>query len=172
MYTQRNSKSRERGSTIIEFAVVASAFFMMLIGICAGSNLYFTHNALVEATRRGARYAATEPADTICGTPTQGPSNCPACLTRIQNYAVYGNSAGTGSPLVNGLQPSNVTVEYLMVNGAKFGVGSGAVSVSITGYNYNFVIPFVNQVITMPAYRTTAAGESAGVLPGPACVTN
>lgn len=167
MNREGNKRSGERGSTIIEFAVVASVFFMMLIGICAGANLYFTHNALVEATRRGARYAAGQPAHPTCGTPTTGSNTCSACLTRIQNYAVYGNSAGTGSPLVNGLQPSNINVGY-----SNFGVGSGSVSVSITGYNYNFVIPFVNQVITMPAYRTTAAGESAGVLPGPACVTN
>jgi hypothetical protein len=145
---------------------------MMLIGICAGANLYFTHNALVEATRRGARYAAGQPADTICGTPTHGSSNCSACLTRIQNYTVYGNSAGTGSPLVNGLQPSNVTVAYSTVNGADFGVGSGAVSVGITGYTYSYVIPFINQQITMPAYTTTATGESAGVLPDRTCVTN
>ncbi len=140
---------------------------MMLLAICAGSNLYFTHNALVEATRRGARYAATEPANSTCGTVTNGASNCSSCLTRIQNYAIYGNAAGTGSPLVNGLQPSNVKVEY-----SSFGVGQGSVSVSITGYTYYFVIPGINKQITMPAYRTTAAGESAGVLPDGTCVTN
>ena len=167
MYMQRNSKHAERGSTIIEFAVVATFLFMMLIGICAGANLYFTHNALVEATRRGARYAAGQPADTICGTPTTGFNNCAACLTRIRNYAVYGNSAGAGSPLVNGLQASNIQVQY-----SGFGVGAGSVSVSITGYTYSYVIPFINQQITMPAYTTTAAGESAGVLPDRSCVTN
>jgi hypothetical protein len=167
MYKRRNSKSGERGSTIIEFAVVASVFFMMLIGICAGANLYFTHNALVEATRRGARYAAGQPAHTTCGTPTTGSNTCAACLTRIQNYAVYGNSAGTGSPLVNGLQRANINVVY-----SNFGVGQGSVSVSITGYTYNYVIPFINRQITMPAYTSTAAGESAGVLPDRTCVTN
>ena len=168
MYTRRNNgKSGERGSTIIEFAVVASGLFMMLIGICAGANLYFTHNALVEVTRRGARYAASEPASPTCGTLTSGQNTCSACLTRIRNFSVYGNSAGTGSALVNGLQPSNVNVQY-----SNFGVGTGSVSVSITGYTYYFAIPFVNQQITMPAHTTTAAGESAGVLPDRTCVTN
>jgi Flp pilus assembly protein TadG len=168
MYRQRNKWSDERGSTLIEFAVVSSVFFMMLLAICAGSNLYFTHNALVEATRRGARYAATEPAapDTQCGKPTTGPNTCSSCLTRIQNYTIYGNAAGTGPNLL-GLQPSNVTVEY-----SNFSVGTGSVSVSITGYTYYFVVPGINRQITMPAYRTTAAGESAGVLPDGTCVTN
>lgn len=161
--SQSNKKSSERGSTLIEFAVVSSVFFMMLLAICAGSNLYFTHNALVEATRRGARYAATQAAASPAGTITTG-TNVGPSLTAIRNYAIYGNTAGTGSNLV-GLQPANVTVEY-----SNFGVGSGSVSVSITGYTYNFVIPGINQQITMPAYRSTAAGESAGTCPGaPPC---
>jgi Flp pilus assembly protein TadG len=167
MRISNTKRSEERGSTLIEFAVVSSVFFLMLIAICAGASLYFTHNALVEATRRGARYAATQPADVQCGKVTSGPSNCSACLTRIRNYAVYGNSGGTGSPLVNGLQPSNILVEY-----SAFGVGMGSVSVSITGFTYDFVVPGISHQITMPAYRTTATGESAGVLPDRTCVTN
>jgi Flp pilus assembly protein TadG len=167
MDRKRNNRKGERGSTLIEFTVVATTFFMMLIAICAGSNLYFTHNALVEVTRRGARYAATQPSAATCGTVTNGASTCSACLTRIRNYAIYGNSAGTGSPMVNGLQPSNVNVVY-----SNFGVGQGSVSVNITGYTYNFVIPFINRQITMPAYTTTAGGENAGVLPDGTCVTN
>ena len=162
MYRPLNNRSRERGSTLIEFTVVASGFFMMLLAIVAGSNLYFTHNALVEATRRGARYAATQAASNPAGLSTACPlTNAGPSLTAIRNYTIYGNSAGTGSPLLNGLQPSNINVEYY-----NFGVGTGSVSVSITGYTYYFVIPFINQQITMPAYRTTTAGESAGALPG------
>jgi Flp pilus assembly protein TadG len=155
MDMQRKIRSGERGSTLIEFAVVASAFFMMLLGICAASNLYFTHNAMVEATRRGARYAATQAAHTTAGTITSG-TNVGPSLTNIRNYTIYGNTAGTGPNLVN-LQPANVKVEY-----SNFGVGTGSVSVSITGYTYNFVVPGINRQIAMPAYRSTAAGESAG----------
>ncbi len=155
----RAKESGELGGTLIEFTVVASVFLMMLIGICAGANLYFTHNALVEATRRGARFAATQAASTPAGVPTTGQSGCASCLTDIQNYTIYGNTAGTGSNLLN-LQPANVSVEY-----ASFGVGAGTVSASITGYNYNFVIPGINKTITMPPYRSTAAGESAGTAP-------
>jgi len=37
--------------------------------------------------------------------------------------------------------------------------------VSITGFNYNFVIPGISRVIAMPAYRTAVPGESAGAFP-------
>jgi Flp pilus assembly protein TadG len=160
-------RSSERGGTLIEFAVVASAFFMMLLAICAGSNLYFTHNALVEATRRGARFAATQQAATPAGAlrNTAGgspPASCDSTgprLAQIRNYAIYGNTAGTGTNLL-GLQPANICVEY-----TNFGVGTGSVSVSITGYTYSFVIPGINRQITMPAYRSTAVGESVGTAP-------
>jgi Flp pilus assembly protein TadG len=165
--SSQGNKSGERGGTLIEFAVVSTVFFMMLLAICAGSNLYFSHNALVEATRRGARFAATQAAHATPGTivTTGGVCSTSSCdatgprLTAIRNYTIYGNEDGTGTNLLN-LQPANVCVQY-----CNFGVGTGSVSVSITGYTYNFVIPGINQQITMPAYRSTAAGESAGTTP-------
>jgi Flp pilus assembly protein TadG len=161
-------KSNQRGSTIIEFAVVASAFFLMLIAICAGAALYFTHNALVEATRRGARYAASQPASTPAGVPTPPTANSSVIdvgpsLAAIRNYTIYGNAAGTGTKLVN-INPANVHVQY-----QNFGVGQGSVSVYVTGYTYNFSIPGINEQISMPSYRTTFAGESAGTCPAGAC---
>jgi len=161
------NKSSESGGSLIEFAVVASIFFTMLLAICAGSNLYFTHNALVEATRRGARFAATKaasnPAGTIRNTPPgTPPASCDSTgpsLTAIRNYTIYGNEAGTGTNVL-GLQPANICVEY-----SGFGVGTGSVSVSITGYTYSFIVPGINRQITMPAYRSTAVGESVGTIP-------
>jgi hypothetical protein len=154
----------EAGSTLIEFVVVATMLFVMLIGICAGGNLYFTHNAMVESTRRGARFAATQAANTPVGSPRTTAANvCDAtgpALTDIQNYTVYGNTAGTGPKLVNGIDRANVCVEY-----SNFGVGQGSVSVSIINYDFHFVVPLISRTITMPAYRTTVAGESAGVIP-------
>lgn len=158
-----SNRKPERGSTLIEFAVVASAFFTMLIAICAGANLYFTHNALVEATRRGARFAATQvartPAGTVANTAAGTCDSTSPTLTAINNYTIYGNAAGTGPNLLS-LQPANVCVQY-----SGFGVGAGSVSVSITSYAYSFVVPGINSQITMPAYRTTASGESAGTTP-------
>lgn len=147
MSKHQNIQSGERGGSLLEFTVVATGLFMMLIGIVAGANLYFTHNALVEATRRGARFAATQEVNSE-----------PA----IRSFAIYGNSEGTGSPLLSNLQPENIVVQY-----TNFGVGQGTVSVSITNYNYDFAIPGVSRLIAMPPYRSTAAGESAGESPPP-----
>jgi Flp pilus assembly protein TadG len=157
----RLTDKRQRGSTLMEFVFIAPFFLMMLVGIVAAGNFYFTHNAMVEATRRGARFAAMQAASSPAGTvrTTVGCDTTGPQLTAIKNYAIYGNPAGTGTNLVN-LQPSNICVEY-----SNFGVAVGTVTVRITGFNYNFVIPGISKVVTMPAYRTTVPGESAGASP-------
>jgi Flp pilus assembly protein TadG len=151
----------QRGGSLLEFVVIAPFFFMMLVGIVAAGNLFFTHNALVDATRRGARYAAMQAAANPAGTirTTNGCDTTGPSLTAIKNYAIYGNDAGTG-PNVSSLQPSNICVEY-----SSFGVQTGTVTVSVQNFNYNFVIPGLSRVIAMPAYRTTVPGESAGASP-------
>ena len=137
----------ERGSTLIEFTVVATVFFMMLIGIVAAGNLYFTHNALVEATRRGARYAVLHPSGST---------------TAVQNMVVYGTDTPTlgATSLIYNLQPSNVTVTYSTLN-----LASGTATVTISNYSFPFVLPTQTTSIQMPPYRTTVTGESAGFIP-------
>jgi Flp pilus assembly protein TadG len=132
---------------LIEFTVVASVFFLMLVGIVAAGNLYYTHNALVEATRRGARYAVLHASG---GT------------TAVQNVVVYGTDtpAQGATSLIYNLQPSNVTVTYSGLN-----VASGTVTVTISNYSYPFVIPTLTTSVPMPPYRTTLSGESAGWIP-------
>ena len=149
------TRGRERGGSLIEFAVVASVFFLMLVGIVAAGNLYYTHNALVEATRRGARYAVLNP-------------NSGAAA--VQNVVIYGNPAppSGATSLVYNLQPANVTVCYSgSVNcpGQAFGVAAGTVTVTIQNYSFPFVLPTSTTSITMPPYRTTLTGESAGFIP-------
>ena len=155
---------RQKGGSLLEFVLIAPFFFMMLVGIVAGGNLFFTHNALVDATRRGARYASMQAAATPAGTlrTTSGCDTTGPNLTAIQNFAIYGNAAGTGEN-VTGLQPSNICVEY-----TNFGVATGRVTVSIVNFNFNFVIPGIARVITMPPYSTTVPGESAMAAP-PTC---
>ncbi len=57
---KRCNNKGEHGGTLLEFTITAATFLMMLVGIVAIGHLYFTHNALVEATRRGARYASMQ----------------------------------------------------------------------------------------------------------------
>ncbi|MDX6498591.1 MAG: hypothetical protein QOG23_1851 [Blastocatellia bacterium] len=165
MYRDTNNSS-DRGVATVEFALTASFFFMMILVVVIGGHLFWLHNSLVEATRRGARYAANQcnPSATLC-------PNYSTTVERIKNVVLYNSPTAGSEPVVPGLQPSNVTVEY-SVNTAPagqpptdFGVGRGTVSVKIENYNYNLVVPGINQVIHLPPYQTTVSGENAGFIP-------
>ena len=139
-----------------EFTVVALVFFMIIFGIIEFGRLLYTHNALTDASRRGARYAVLHQENAPC----------------VTNVVIYGETninpntcAPTGPPLINGLTASNVVVQYQGSSPNAYGMNLGTVTVSIQNYQFNLSIPLVSRTLTMPAYRTTLTAESAGVIP-------
>ena len=151
-------KRSEDGTAIVEFTVTASFFFMMIIAIVAAGHLFFTHSALVECTRRGARYAAT-----LAKPTTESCVNNSTTVDPVKNMVLYGTVTAGTTTLVTNLQASNITVCY----SSDYGVGQGTVSVKIENYSYTFAVGAF--AITMPAYQTTVVGESAGTVPGVTC---
>lgn len=152
------SKRSESGISTIEFAITASFFLMMIVAVVSGGHLFFTHNALVESTRRGARYAAllAKPGTGACASSS-------TTVDPVKNMVLYGTPTAGTTKLVTNLQPSNVTVCY----SGDYGVGQGTVSVKIEGYSYTFAVGNVG--LTMPSYQTTVVGESAGTIPDITC---
>ena len=150
----------QRGQTLVEFALVVMMFLVVMFGLLEFARALWTWNTIVQATRAGARFAVVE---------TPNPLNNDA----IKNYVVYLNSTGTGDPVLPGLATSNVTVNF-----RKILLGTGAydttplpskfqadvVQVSITGYNFNFVVPIFGTSITLPAFTTTLAIEGLGAI--------
>jgi Flp pilus assembly protein TadG len=160
----------ERGVSTVEFTLTAAFFFMMILLVIVGAHILWIHNSLVEATRRGARYAASQcnPNDT----------NCPGysdVVTRIKNVVLYDNTTAGTAPIVPGLKASNITVSYSINTAAAgdpptdFGVAKGTVSVKIVNYQYTAVVPVANTLITLPPYQSTLMGESAGYVVGGGC---
>ena len=145
---------RQRGSTLVEFAIGALVFFTATFSVLEFSRLLWTHNALSDAARRGARYAVTHDESAI---------------DDVKRVAVFGNTDGEGQPLVAGLTEGMVNVEYKesSIPGVGFGYPDGAVTVSIPDYEFKFVLPFLGEGVTLPEYRTTLTAESAGIVPDP-----
>ena len=151
----------ERGTSLAEFAIVALVFFIILIGIVEFGRLLYTHNALTDATRRGARFASLHSSTSA---------------TAVKNEVVYGRNATydvqgnpTSAPVINGLTTSMVQVEYLGVpigtTGAMTGYGTnlGTTTVKIQGYTFEIMIPLLGRQLTLPEYTTTYTAESAGL---------
>jgi Flp pilus assembly protein TadG len=155
MNRHSRKKHSQRGVATVEFALTASVFIMMIVGIISGAHLFFTHNAIVEATRRGARYAATQCKPNLAGCP-----NSAGTIERVQNVVLYGTPEAGTTTLVHNLQRDNVTVTY----SSDYGVAAGNVSVKIDNYSYIFAVSRTS--IAIPKYQTTLIGESAGFIPG------
>jgi Flp pilus assembly protein TadG len=141
----RNKRENERGSTLVEFSIGVTVFVMAMFAVVEFGRALWTHNALTDAARRGARYAVLHTA---------------ADSAKVQNVVVYGNEDGTGEPMLTNLTTGQVAVDY-----NDFGLNDGTVSVSITEYEFEFVIPIIGTTITMPDYKTTLTAESAGLIP-------
>jgi Flp pilus assembly protein TadG len=146
MLRLKRCKDNERGSTLVEFSIGVTVFATAMFAVLEFGRVLWTHNALTDAARRGARYAVMHTANDSAA---------------VKNIVVYGDAAGTGNPMLPNLTTSNVNVVY-----TNFGLNDGTVTVSITNYKFQFVIPIVGKTITLPAYSTTLTGESAGLIPG------
>ncbi|HLN98257.1 MAG TPA: TadE family protein [Pyrinomonadaceae bacterium] len=139
------NKKRQRGATLVEFSIAATVFLTVMFGVIEFGRVLWTHNALTDAARRGARYAVVHQASEVAD---------------VKNVVVYGDPAGGTNPVVENLTTDNVQVSY-----SGFGLDHGTVQVTITSYQFQFVIPLVSTSIQMPSYTTTLTGESAGTLP-------
>jgi Flp pilus assembly protein TadG len=84
MFRIRNFKQDEKGATLVEYAIGATVFLMAVFAVLEFSRVLWAHNALSDAARQGARYAALH-------TPSED--------TNIKNLVVYGNTAGGTRPI-------------------------------------------------------------------------
>lgn len=152
-------RHRENGTTTVEFAIAAAALFLMIFGVLEVGRGYFVYAMLDEVTRRAARLAV------VC------PVNDPA----VPQMAVF-NSSGdpSDSPLVNGLTPAHVVIDY--IDNANSVIALPAeptgfaqiryVRARIVGYEHHFVLPFAAAgmaTIQMPAFETILPRESLGI---------
>lgn len=164
-----NHRHNEKGATVAEFAVVALLFFTLIFAIIEFGRLLYTHNALTDATRRGARYAVLHPGLTDDD------------KQAVRNFVVYGpgvtfDGAGNPSkpPMINDLTTDMVEVDFEGVDldgdpatpgTTNFGTNLGTATVKIENYQFNLSIPVIGRPLTLPEYSTTLTAESAGEEP-------
>jgi Flp pilus assembly protein TadG len=97
---------RQLGIASVEFAIVLPFLLLLLFGVTELGRALIRYNALTKTVRDGARYAA---AYALLG--TTGQVQIDAQLqTATRNLIVYGNTAGTGTPVVAGLTPGEIAL--------------------------------------------------------------
>jgi len=145
-------RTRQSGTTTIEFAIIGSLLFMVIIGIVEIGRALFVWNTVAEVTRRGARVAAV----------------CPPNHAGVARTAIFDDPGGSGdSPVLNNLSVANIQVDYLDANGVNTG---GAfpidyVRVSVVNYQHTLLIPLLPVTLNVPAFATTLPAESLGYIP-------
>jgi Flp pilus assembly protein TadG len=87
----------ERGVQLVELALVIPILVMLFAATAEFGRYFYEYTTLAKASRAGARYLTTAAVGS-------------AADTAAKNIVVYGNAAGTGSPILYGMTTSNVTI--------------------------------------------------------------
>src|SRR5882724_5690535 len=87
----------ERGVQLVELAIVLPILLILFAATAEFGRYFYEYTTLAKAARIGTRYLVT--AKVNCFEATQA-----------KRLVVYGNTAGTGSPLIDGLTTDNVKV--------------------------------------------------------------
>ncbi len=130
-------QSGERGTALVEFAVVAVVLLTLILGVIDVGRALYAYDFVSDAARRGARFAM------VRGTACSGLSGgCPASVSDVQTY-LQSNAPGidtsalivTGACVASG--NSGPPPSFTLPCTAPFGV-------SITvHYTFGFITPLV-----------------------------
>ncbi len=112
----------EQGTQLIELALVIPVMLLLLGATAEFGRFFYTYSTLAKATRDGARYLISQPVGTAD--------------VAARNLVVYGNTAGTGTPLVAGLDASKVNIA-----GARNG-GAAVQTTTVSIQNFAYVPVF------------------------------
>lgn len=125
------SQRRQRGATIVEFALVALIFFTLLIGIMEFGRWLFTLNAASEATRWGARVAV------VCD------KDDAAIKARMR-------------AMVSGLKDEQIGINY---SPSACDTSACMVTVQLNGVTFTPLIPFMGVAMPIPPFTTSLPRE-------------
>ena len=108
----------ERGTQLVELAIVLPIMLLLFATTAEFGRFFYTYSTLTKATRSAARYLTVA---------TPGTTD-----EQAANLVVYGNTAGSGEPLIEGLTTDKVEITR--------GGGSAAmpelITVSVEGFTY------------------------------------
>jgi Flp pilus assembly protein TadG len=121
----RRERCCPSGVTAVEFALVATAFFMLIFGTIQMALAVSAYNSLSAAAREAVRYA-------VVHSPT---SANPASTSQIQQVAI------SAAPALN-LQTSNITVSWP----SDTNIPSEDDAEVAISYNYRVKIPFMSAI--------------------------
>ncbi|MCA1576874.1 MAG: pilus assembly protein [Acidobacteria bacterium] len=116
-------RRNEQGVQLLELAIVLPIMLLLFAAVAEFGRYFYEYTTAAKGARVAARYLASK---SVTSTKTDWKANA-------KNMVVYGNTAGTGSPILPGLTVANVDVQYL---GGTLGIPD-TVKVSIVNYEHD-----------------------------------
>ena len=116
----------ELGVQLVEIAIVVPILLMLFAAVGEFGRYFYEYTTLAKAARVGGRFMAAKSIDSV-GT---------NWVAQTKNLVVYGNTAGSGTPVLPGLSTSNVDVTFA---GGTYNAGNGVpttVTVTFHGYKH------------------------------------
>lgn len=114
----------ERGIQLVELAIVLPVLLILFAATAEFGRFFYEYTTLSKAARNGTRYLATG-------------AVCPNVDAAARNLVVYGNTAGTGAPVIPGLAADNVRVVRKDSTGAEVTAGvPQTVTIVIADFKY------------------------------------
>ena len=97
---------KQHGTAMVEFAIVLPLMLFLTLAVTELGRAMLRYNTLTKSVQDGARHLASHALFGSSG----GVRIDDNMRTETRNLVVYGNAAGTGVPLIEGLDPSQVTI--------------------------------------------------------------
>jgi Flp pilus assembly protein TadG len=119
----------EQGVQLVEIAIVVPILLMLFAAVGEFGRYFYEYTTMAKAARVGARFMATKSID----------STTTNWVAASKNLVVYGNTAGSGTPVLPGLSASNVDVTFA---GGTYNAGNGVpttVTISFHGYKHKSI---------------------------------
>ena len=111
---------KQRGIVMVEFIIMAPVIILIGLAVAELGNAILQYNVMTHSLRDGARHLAENAEKGSSGNTVIDIDD--ALRTEVTNLVAYGIE-GEGTPVVPGLQPSDVTITEL---------GSGRLSLEVT----------------------------------------
>ena len=123
-------KTKQNGVALVEFALILPLLLLLTFITTEFGRAMFEYNAVTKSTRDAVRYLSIQTPGTH--------------IAEAQNLMVYGNLAGTGTPLARGLTLANVPAGSCCVwQTAGTDPVVNIVTVRISSYKFHSLIPSV-----------------------------
>lgn len=119
----KSFKQNERGLQLVELAIALPVLIVLFAGVAEFGRYFQTYTTLAKGSRVAARFLATASANGLDD-------------AAAKNLVVYGNLAGSGKPIVDGLTTGNVTITRRNGSGAVTTGFPSTVTIQITNFKH------------------------------------